>query len=80
MPKGSKKEKVAGYKEPVKPTIYARIFGKDRDGKAILEEMNRLYYNKPSYNTGDDALAMAYKEGQRSIVAFINKKTNKEEE
>lgn len=80
MPKGSTKKKIPGYKEPVKSAVYARIFKKDRDGKAILEELNRIYYNKPSFTPGDSASDTAYKEGQRSIVAAINRKTNKEEE
>ena len=79
------KEKTAPgvvYKKPeqVKPIVYARIFGRDKDGKAILDELNRIYYNKPSFRPGDDALDTAYREGQRSIVALLNMKTNKEEE
>ena len=67
-------------KELIKPIIYNRIFGRDKDGKAILEELNRIYYNRPSFMPGDDPLTAAYKEGQRSVIALLNRKTNKEEE
>lgn len=66
--------------DQVKPVVYNRIFGRDKDGKAILEELNRVFYNRPSFMPGDDALSAAYKEGQRSVVALLNRKTNKEEE
>lgn len=67
-------------KDLVKPIIYSRIFSRDKDGKAILEELNRIYYNRPSFLPGDDPLTAAYKEGQRSVVALMNRKTNKEKE
>lgn len=64
---------------PVSPESYARIFGRDKDGKAILEELNRVFYNQASYTPSGDALSMAFREGQRSVVSLLNKKTNKEE-
>ena len=67
-------------KEPVKPIIYNRVFGREKDGKAILAELNRRFYNQASYMPGDNALDAAYKEGQRSVVALLNRKTNREEE
>lgn len=72
-------ENGAEFIEPVKPLIFNRIFGRDKDGKAILDELNRIYYNRASYQSGSDALGMAYREGQRAVVAYINSKTNKEE-
>jgi len=56
--------------------IFNRIFGRDKDGKAILEELNRIYYHRSSYTSGDSALDMAFKEGQRSVVTLLNRKTN----
>ena len=47
---------------------------------AILDELNRVFYNKPSYSQDKDALNMAFREGQRSVVALLNRKTNKEDE
>lgn len=64
----------------VENRVFNRIFGRDKDGKAILKELNRVFYNRPSYEPGDDALKAAYKEGQRSVVALLNLKTNREEE
>jgi hypothetical protein len=78
MPLKTKKDKPE-YPEPVDPKIFNRIFGRDKDGKAILDELNRIYYNRASYQSSGDALAMAYREGQRAVVAYINAKTNKEE-
>lgn len=72
------KEKKPEFNEPVDPLIFNRIFGRDKDGKAILDELNRIYYNRASYQSSDDALGMAYREGQRAVVAYINAKTNKE--
>ena len=65
--------------EPVNPIIFNRIFGRDKDGQAILDELNRVFYDRPSYQSSSDALGMAFREGQRSVVAHINAKTNKEE-
>ena len=50
--------------------FYNRIFQKDNDGKAVLEELCRQFYDRPSYVKGD-AYDTAFKEGQRSVVAFI---------
>ena len=79
MPKKPINKKTV-FPDQVQPAVYARIFGKDKDGKAILDELNRRFYNQATYTSGNDALDMAYKEGQRSVVALLNNKTNKEEE
>lgn len=67
-------------RKPVSHGTFARIFGRDKDGRAILEELNRVFYNQTSYTPNGDALSMAFREGQRSVVAMLNKKTNKEED
>lgn len=56
--------------EPVDPKIYNRIFQQDRDGQAVLDELSRLYYDRPSYTKGDTH-ETAFKEGQRSVVSFL---------
>lgn len=53
--------------------IYNRIFQQDKDGQAILDELSALFYDRPSYVKGDSH-EMAYKEGQRSVVALIIRK------
>lgn len=58
---------------PIEPKIYDRIFQMDKDGQAILEELARLFYDRPSYTQGDTH-ETAYKEGQRSVVAFLIRK------
>lgn len=72
-------EKKPEFIEPVKTLIFNRIFGRDKDGKSILDELNRIFYNRPSHVKGESALDTAFREGQRAVVAFINGKTNKEE-
>lgn len=79
MPRKTIKKKPE-FTEPVDPRIFNRIFARDKDGKAILDELNRVFYNRPSYFASGDgnALDMAFREGQRAVVAHINAKTNKE--
>ena len=79
MPKKPTKKKTV-FTEQVQPLVYARIFGRDKDGKAILAELNRIYYNQATYAPGRDALEATFREGQRSVVAILNRKTNREEE
>lgn len=62
-------------RKPVPYGTFARIFGRDKDGRAILEELNRVFYNQASYTSNGDALNMAFREGQRSVVALLNHKT-----
>lgn len=64
----------------VDPVLYNRIFEQDTDGKAILAELLRLFYDRPSYKKGDDGMMAAYGEGQRSVVSFILHKTGIVEE
>jgi len=52
------------------PKIYERIFQKDKDGLAVLDELSRLFYDRPSYVKGDSH-ETAFKEGQRAVVAFL---------
>ena len=78
MPRKTIKKKPE-FTEPVDPRIFNRIFARDKDGKAILDELNRVFYNRPSYQSSGNALDTAYREGQRAVVAHINAKTNKEE-
>lgn len=78
MPLKTKKKK-GEFTEPVDSKIFNRIFARDKDGKAILDELNRVFYNRPSYHAGETERDMAYREGQRAVVAHINSKTYKEE-
>lgn len=55
----------------VDAALYNRLFEKDGDGKLVVEELCRLFYDRPSYKKGDDAMTAAYGEGQRSVVSFI---------
>ena len=55
------------------PKIYYRIFQQDGDGQSILDELAALFYDRLSYCKGD-SYETAYKEGQRSVVAFIIRK------
>lgn len=59
---------------PVAEVLYSNIFTKNKDGEIILEELCKLFYDRPSYTKGDDAMFTAYKEGQRSVIAFILRK------
>lgn len=58
---------------PVEPSIYNRIFQRDTDGQAILDELSALFYDRPSYTKGDTH-ETAFKEGQKSVVALIIRK------
>jgi len=58
---------------PVDPSIYNRIFQRDKDGEAILAELSALFYDRPSYTKGDTH-ETAFKEGQKSVVAFLIRK------
>lgn len=76
-----KKVKIDERERPV-AKMYYRIFQQDKDGQAILDELAALFYDRQSYVKGD-SYETAFKEGQRSIVAFIINKCgqiNKEEE
>lgn len=59
--------------EPVEAKIYVRLFQQDRDGQAVLDELARLYYDRASYTRGDTH-ETAFKEGQRSVVAYLIRK------
>lgn len=61
--------------------VYHNIFVKNRDGEEILADLCKLFYDRPSYEKGD-ATHTAYREGQRSVIAFLLRKaaiTNTEE-
>ena len=61
--------------------VYHNIFVKNRDGEEILADLCKLFYDRPSYEKGD-AMHTAYREGQRSVIAFLLRKaaiTNTEE-
>lgn len=79
MPRKTTKKKPE-FIEPVDPLIFNRVFARDKDGKSILAELNRVFYNRPSHVKGESALDTAYREGQRAVVAHLNRKTNQEEE
>lgn len=61
---------------PVSEVMYSNTFVKSRDGEVVLEELCKLFYDRPSYTKGDDAMFTAYKEGQRAVVAFILRKSS----
>lgn len=77
MPRKTIKKKPE-FTEPINPIIFNRVFGRDKDGQSILDQLNRIFYNRPSYHAGETERDMAYREGQRAVVAYINAKTNKE--
>lgn len=58
---------------PVEPNIYNRIFQRDTDGQAVLNELSALFYDRPSYTKGDTH-ETAFKEGQKSVVALLIRK------
>lgn len=60
-------------------SVYNRIFARDKDGKAVLDNLNRVFYDRPTYTQGESERDMAFKEGQRSVVAYLNSKTREEE-
>ena len=60
-------------RDPVDPSIYNRIFQQDKDGQAILDELSGLFYDRLSYTKGDTH-ETAFKEGQKSVVAFLIRK------
>jgi hypothetical protein len=59
---------------PLPESVYNTVFVKSRDGEEVLAELCRLFYDRPSYEKGD-AMHTAFREGQRSTVAFILRKT-----
>ncbi len=65
--------------EPIGSKIYSRIFQQDHDGQAVLDELARLYYDRASYSQGDTH-ETAFKEGQRSVVAYLIRKCGLVEE
>lgn len=56
--------------EPLSPRIYAVQFQVNKDGYQIFEEMCRVFYDQQSHTSGDP-YETAFKEGQRSVMAFI---------
>lgn len=62
-------------KEETQPNnkIYYRIFQEDKDGQGIITELAARFYDRPSYVKGDP-YETAFKEGQRSVVAFLIRK------
>lgn len=59
---------------PLPEVLYTNTFVKSKDGEEILQELTRLFYDRPSYVKGDPH-DTAYREGQRSVIAFILRKT-----
>ena len=62
--------------------VYNNVLVKSKDGEEVLAELCKLFYDRPSYEKGD-AMHTAYREGQRSVIAFLLRKaaiTNTEEE
>ncbi len=60
----------------VEKKFYNRIFEADRDGKEILDELKRLFYNNATYKRGETTqLDLAYATGQRDVIQFILNKT-----
>lgn len=56
--------------ELLTPQIYAVQFQVNKDGNQIFEEMCRIFYDQQSHTHGDP-YETAFKEGQRSVMAFI---------
>ena len=50
---------------------YYRIFQGNKDGRQILANMAQQFYDRMSYQPGDDAMIAAYREGQRSVILHI---------
>lgn len=62
-------EKEQKQEAGVPAQFYLRIFEGDPDGQKILEEMSRLFHDRPIPSlSGDVAL---YSEGQRSVMLFL---------
>lgn len=63
----------------VEPESYTRLFNKNELGEKVLLELVALYYDRPSYTRGDTH-ETAYKEGQRSVIAYILAKAGQSNE
>lgn len=55
--------------------IYYSLFEVNTDGKKVLEELCRIYYDRQSYVKGDTH-DTAFNEGAKSVVQFILAKLN----
>jgi uncharacterized protein YtpQ (UPF0354 family) len=52
------------------PGLYNEVFNKNAAGIAILDHLWAQFYDKPAKQPLD-ALDLAYREGQRSVIFFI---------
>ena len=52
------------------PKIYFNVFASNPDGKAVLEELCRYFYDTPSYVKGDTH-ETAFNEGKKAILQFV---------
>lgn len=61
------------------PKVYYEIFEMNPNGKQLLEEMCRIFYDRQSYVQGDFG-ETAFNEGKKSVLQFIINKINKSQE
>lgn len=54
---------------------YKEFFVKTEAGKAILEELMKIYYHRISY-VPNDPHQTSFNEGARSVINFIMNKSN----
>lgn len=52
------------------PEFYWQVFHMNKDGKQVLEELCRLFYDKPSYSKGEPEHT-AYNEGRKAVLHHI---------
>jgi hypothetical protein len=57
------------------PEMYARVFEGHAEGRIILEDLVRRFYDKRSFTPGgvEGARMTDFKEGMRASIAFILK-------
>ena len=61
---------------PVDKFTFTRVFEGNKDGVAILDYLTLKFWRNPYREDDRDALAMAYRAGQMSVIDYINQQIN----
>lgn len=65
-------------RQPLPPEAYARVFDMTPEGKAVLEELVRIFARPAKLTGGIDAILATYhNDGARRVVEFIASQINR---
>lgn len=63
----------------VDPAIYHSLFEVNADGKLVLEELCRLFYDRQSYVKGDTH-ETAFNEGKKYVIQYLLNRLNQQQQ